>query len=162
MTDTQIVAAAGLRSEFLYDVTATIGASADLGQTPRGHRQIIAITGGRVEGPRLKGVIEPVGADWLVTRPDGVIELDVRFHIRSADDAIIYCRYMGYIRGEASVLQRVFAGEDVDPSAYYMRAAPLFETGDPRYAWLNSVIAVGVGRVDFQNGAVHYRVYEIK
>lgn len=158
MTETTTAATEGLKSEFLYDVTATIGASADLGQTPRGHRQIIAITGGRVEGPRLTGVIEPVGADWLVTRPDGVIELDVRFHIRSADGALIYCRYMGYIRGEAGVLQRVFAGEDVNPAEYYMRAAPLFETGDPRYAWLNSVIAVGVGRVDFRNGAVHYRV----
>lgn len=161
MTETATTATEGLTSEFLCDVTATIGASADLGQTPRGHRQIIAITGGRVEGPRLRGVIEPVGADWLVTRPDGVIELDVRFHIRAQDGAIIYCYYMGYIRGEASVLQRVFAAEEVDPAEYYMRSAPRFETGDPRYAWLNSVIAVGVGRVDFQNGAVHYRVYGI-
>jgi hypothetical protein len=25
---------------------------------------------------------------------------------------------------------------------YYVRAAPEFETGDPRYAWLNGIVAV--------------------
>jgi hypothetical protein len=30
----------------------------------------------------------------------------------------------------------------VDPATYSIWAAPFFETGDPRYAWVNSVVAV--------------------
>jgi len=36
---------------------------------------------------------------------------------------------------------------------------PRFETGDPRYAWLNSTVAVSQGRV--LPNAVEYRVYEV-
>jgi hypothetical protein len=36
---------------------------------------------------------------------------------------------------------------------------PRFETGDPRYAWLNRVVAVAEGRV--LPNAVEYRVYEL-
>jgi len=37
--------------------------------------------------------------------------------------------------------------------------APRFETGDPRYAWLNAIIAVGEGRAG--PGWVEYRVYQV-
>ena len=35
--------------------------------------------------------------------------------------------------------------ETVDPSEYYFRVAPVFETGVDRYAWLNKILAVGEG-----------------
>jgi hypothetical protein len=47
----------------------------------------------------------------------------------------------------------------VDPSAYSIWAAPLFETGDPRYAWLNAVVAVASARLTPEG--VSWRVYEI-
>ena len=34
---------------------------------------------------------------------------------------------------------------DVPSSEYYIRIAPVFETADPRYAWLNGLLAVGCG-----------------
>jgi len=37
--------------------------------------------------------------------------------------------------------------------------APRFETGDPRYAWLNAVVAVAEGRV--LPNAVEYRVFQV-
>ena len=37
------------------------------------------------------------------------------------------------------------AQPDVPHSDYYIRIAPVFETADPRYAWLNGVLAVGCG-----------------
>ena len=43
------------------------------------------------------------------------------------------------------MLARVAAGEAVDPSAYYFRTTPRFETGDERYAWLNNAIAISSG-----------------
>jgi hypothetical protein len=36
-------------------------------------------------------------------------------------------------------------GESVDPSKYYFRTAPRFETSAPQYAFLNRLIAVASG-----------------
>ena len=43
------------------------------------------------------------------------------------------------------VSERMARGEVVDPSACYLRTAPLFETAAPRHAWLNGIVAVGGG-----------------
>ena len=40
-----------------------------------------------------------------------------------------------------------------------IRTAPLFETGDERYVWLNDVQAVGVGRT--VPGGVTYDLYQL-
>ena len=60
-------AAAGLRSELLMALELEIAARQSLGP-----RQIIPITGGRFDGPRLKGTALAVCGDWLIRRPDGV------------------------------------------------------------------------------------------
>ena len=46
-------------------------------------------------------------------------------------------------RRPPDVLARLARGEHVAPSEYYFRTTPRFETAAPRYAWLNSVVAVG-------------------
>jgi Protein of unknown function (DUF3237) len=43
------------------------------------------------------------------------------------------------------VSAKLARGEQVDPSQYYLRIAPFFEIGGARYAWLNNIVAVGVG-----------------
>jgi hypothetical protein len=43
------------------------------------------------------------------------------------------------------VQARLVRNEPVDPGEYYFRTAPVFETGDARYGWLNNIVAVGVG-----------------
>ena len=40
-----------------------------------------------------------------------------------------------------------------------LRTAPLFETGDERYAWLNTAQAVALGAVG--DGNVTYDVYQV-
>ena len=48
---------------------------------------------------------------------------------------------------------------DADPSRYYLRIAPVFETASARYGWLNGLLAVGVGtRTDF---GVRHVIHEI-
>jgi hypothetical protein len=47
---------------------------------------------------------------------------------------------------------------DVRGTLYFM-TQPRFETGDPRYGWLNRVVAVAEGRL--LPNAVEYRVYEL-
>ena len=55
----------------------------------------INVTGGRVDGPKIKGKFIPVGADWLTVRTDGISVLDVRATIQTDDDALIYLYYRG-------------------------------------------------------------------
>ena len=132
----------------------------ELGDTPQGRRRIIGITGGRFSGERLSGRVLPGGADWQVIRADGVADLDARYTLETGDGALIYVRNRGYRHGPADVLKKLSLGEAVDPSLYYMRTTPSFETGDPRYSWLNRMVCVATGAR--RAAAVELEVYEVK
>jgi len=144
----------------LFKAEITLAPPQELGDTPRGRRRIIAITGGRFSGERLSGRVLPGGADWQVIRTDGVAELDARYTLETADGALIFVSNKGIRHGPADVLQKLAAGEAVDPSLYYMRTTPSFETGDRRYAWLNRMVCVATGAR--RAAAVELDVYEVK
>ena len=131
----------------------------ELGNTPLGRRRIIHITGGSFSGARLSGRVLAGGADWQVIRPDGVAYLDARYTLETGDGALIYVRNRGYRHGPAEVLKKISSGQDVDPSLYYMRTTPSFETGDERYAWLNRIVCVASGAR--RPAAVELEVFEI-
>lgn len=135
--------APGLRH--LADLDVELAAPIELGEGPRGRRRIIPIIGGKVTGERLSGEILNVGADWQTVFSDGTAELDTRYAMRSHDGASIDIRNFGYRHGPKGVLDALMRGEAVDPSLYYMRTQPRFETGDARYAWLNRIICIGSG-----------------
>jgi len=134
-----------LKLEPLLRAEITLAPPQELGETPLGRRRIIPITGGSFRGDRLAGRVLPGGADWQLIRADGVAELDARYTLETEDRALIYVRNFGYRHGAAEVIQRLAAGEPVDPSLYYMRTTPRFETGAERYKWLNGVICVATG-----------------
>jgi hypothetical protein len=135
--------APGLRH--LADLDVELAAPIELGDGPRGRRRIIPIIGGTVTGERLSGEILNVGADWQTVFSDGTAELDTRYAMRSHDGASIDIRNFGYRHGPKDVLDALMRGEAVDPSLYYMRTQPRFETGDARYAWLNRIVCIGSG-----------------
>jgi hypothetical protein len=134
-----------LRTDFLFDFSVKVGDPLDLGNTPFGGRRIFSIGGGDFEGPRLRGAVLPGGGDWLLFRGDGVMQLDVRATLRTDDGELIDMRYAGMRHGEQSVLDRITRGETVSADEYYFRVTVSFETGSERYAWLNKLLAVGVG-----------------
>jgi hypothetical protein len=105
-------------------------------------RRMIAITGGTFHGERLSGVVLEGGADWQVVRPDGVLELDAQYMLRTADGALIYVHNRGY-RHET-----------------FMRTTPRFETGDARYAWLNRIVCVASGQR--HPASVELEVFEVQ
>jgi hypothetical protein len=117
--------------EFLFRLEADLGSLAHVRELPTGARTVVEIPGGRFEGPRLRGTLEVPGGDWLTARGDGTYKLDVRISLRTDDGALIMMTYQGIsVHSEGGSVTRT---------------APLFETTDPRYAWLNRVQAVGVG-----------------
>ncbi len=151
-----------LQSSFLFDAEIFLSAPIALGATPEGNRIILNITGGTASGPKIKGKYLPSGGEWARIRPDASLAIDVRACIETDDGALIYVTYGGRIVASPELYPRLMdMGSDdrVDPALYYFRTAPLFETGSEKYAWLNGIQAVGVGRVI--KGGVAYRIYAI-
>jgi len=138
----------------------TLAPPQELGETPQGRRRIIGITGGRFSGERLSGRVLAGGADWQVIRADGVADLDARYTLETSDGALIYVRNRGYRHGPPEIIRRLASGEAVDPSLYYMRTTPRFETGDARYAWLNRIVCVATGAR--RPAAVELEVFEVQ
>jgi hypothetical protein len=148
-----------LEHEFSYQ--ATLKAPLDVGPGPYGTRLVVEVTGGRFEGKRLKGKILTGGGDWLLVGSDGFARLDVRAQLVTDDGAAIYVSYFGVLEMNAKT-QAALADPAMgtDFADQYFRTNPRFETGDPRYAWLNQALFVGEGRV-LPNRTVDYRVYRV-
>jgi hypothetical protein len=140
--DTFISTAPGLR--FAFAIKARVGPIQDLGQTARGHRRIIDILGGEVQGPRLEGEILPGGADWQIVRPDGTIEVVARYTIRARSGATVYVQNDGLRVASPEIVARMSRGETVPVGAYHFRTAPRFETAEPSLKWLERATFVGV------------------
>jgi len=113
----------------------------DIGAVPCGHRLTFPIIGGSFAGARLRGKVLSGGDDWTVQRSDGVLELDARLTLETEDGALIHTTFDG-IRDDAA------------PGAPYFRTRFRFETGEPRYAFLNHLLAVGRGEIG-ADGPVH-------
>jgi hypothetical protein len=124
---------------------AEVGEPLDFGVTQNGHRRVIPITGGRVEGARLNGRILPGGADWQILRAGGTAELDARYTIQTAQGALIYVANRGVRHGPPEVLERLNHGELVEPGSYYFRSVATFETSAEECAWLTQAIILGAG-----------------
>ena len=116
-----------------------------LGAVPHGTRVIAPITSGTFEGPRLRGRVLPGGGDWTLFRSDAVLELDLRITLETDDGALISMTSFGLRHGPPEVLAALARGESVDPSTYYFRTAPKFETSAPQYEFLNRLIAIASG-----------------
>lgn len=147
------------RLAHLADLHVLLGAPIELGSGRGGRRRIIPIVGGTVTGERLSGRILDLGADWQTVYADGLAELDTRYSVETHDGAVVDIRNWGYRHGPRAVLERLAAGEAVDPSEYVMRTHPRFETGAERYAFLNRMICIGTGARDAS--AVRLTVYEV-
>jgi cytochrome P450 len=133
----------------LARATLKLGIPAVMPGTPRGMRMIVDVEDARWEGERLQAsqLSQPSG-DWAVVSPDGTLQVDVRTTLETDDGALIYVRYEGrsdYGRaGNSPII-----------------VAPLFETADPRYAWLNKVQAIAKGRAA-NMGVLVYDIYEVR
>jgi hypothetical protein len=130
-----------------------------VGATPGADRRIGLIPGGSFEGERLSGQVMDGGSDWQAVRADGSTTLDVRLVLKTKDDALIAMNYRGVRYGPADVIKRIEKGEPVDPSSYYFRINPMFETAAATYGWLNRVLAVGIG--DRRPDGPVYSVFEV-
>jgi hypothetical protein len=118
-------------------------ATQNIGSTPQGTLTIFPVTGGAFEGERLRGKVLPGGGDWVTALGDGTIALDLRVTLETDDDGLIHLTFSG-VRDDAN---------------HYFRTVPRFETAVPKYAYLNRLLAIGIGEIH-PEGPVH-RIEEI-
>jgi hypothetical protein len=130
-----------MRSRPLMTLRLTTAPTQNIGPTPHGTRVTFPITGGSFEGERLRGKVLAGGDDWTVIRADGVVELDLRVTLETDDGALIHMTFEG-IR------------DDGAPDGPYFRTLPRFETAEPKYSFLNRLLAVGTGEIR-ADGPIH-------
>ncbi len=104
------------------------------------------VTGAVIDGERVKGTMKGnAAADWLRIAPEGYGTLDVKITYETHDGALIHATYSGRLH--------------FDTMTVY--AAPLFHTGDERYAWINRI--QGVAKGTFQpDGTLIYEMFELR
>jgi len=132
--------------EYLGTLTVETGTRTVVENGPQGTRTVVQMVGGRFEGPRVKATVLIPAGDWITNRADGSYRLDVRFTLKTDDGALILVTYNG-------IGQTTATGAS-------LRATPLFETGDARYAWLTRLQAIAIG--ERAGTAVTYDVYALK
>ena len=70
--------------EYVVRLHVTLGQAFSVGDTGKGTRTVIPITGGTFEGPDLKGEVLPGGADYQM-QCDGRTEIEAIYCIRTED-----------------------------------------------------------------------------
>jgi hypothetical protein len=131
----------------------------NVGKTPAADRRVAEIPSGYFEGERLRGKFLPSASDWQTVRSDSAWVINVRSLLETDDGALITMAYQGLRHGPKEVLEALGRGETVNPTSYYMRVVPVFETSSEKYGWLNRVVSVAHGH-RLPNGAI-YNVFEI-
>ncbi len=132
-----------------------------IGPVPEGIRANFYIGGGEVSGPKLRGKLRPVGADWLTIRTDGVAILDVRTTIETHDGALIYLTYTGVMDLGEDGYQKFLRGESASGSLSIC-TNPRCHTAHPDYRWLNRLFCLGIGQAFLDRGEVVYDVYAVR
>lgn len=135
--------APALQSELIAVAEAELEPGQPIGAGPQGTRNIVYVKSGVVTGPKISGKILPGGGDWLLVRPDGIGEVDVRATIQTDDGALIYTHYRGVLNFQTG----------------YFRTTPRYETSSEKYKWLNDIVAVAVG--ESISTGVRYHIYHI-
>jgi hypothetical protein len=149
-----------IEPRFEYAMTITINLGKAYWVRPSAYgseRAGVYLENGTVEGPNIKGIVIPgSGADWPWVRPDGVIDFDARYMLRTDDDAVIYLQNRGYRWGPKEIMDKMARREPVPLDSYYMRVAPKFEAPAGKYDWMNRYVFVGVAEKTPAGNSIHY------
>ncbi|WP_062298729.1 DUF3237 domain-containing protein [Demequina maris] len=131
--------------EHVFDLRVDVGEPVRVGRSASEDLNVTPILGGTVVGPRLRGTVLPIGADWWVTR-GATTQLDARYVLRADDGAAIDVVNRGYWHADADLERRLRAGEPGAEDELYYRTAFVFQTGAEAHRWLTEAQFVGYAR----------------
>ena len=139
-----------------FSLTAKLEPPLQIGAGPIGTRMYYDVASGEVVGDRLRGSLLG-GGEWALIGPDGFLRIDVRLQVKTHDSAYIYIQYVGLLELNEAVQGAFARGVGTYYGDQYFFTNPRLETGDERYAWVNTTFFIGQGHI-LPNLGVEYRV----
>jgi hypothetical protein len=132
-----------VKLEYVFDLDVSFGPAIETSPTQFHETRAFApITGGRVDGPRLKGqIVGGVGGDFAHKRPDGSL-VDAQWMIKADDGALIAVKNIGYGREHAM-----------------LHVSPSFEAPEGTHAWLAKTMFVGKG--EQRADGARFKIYAV-
>ncbi|MFS8607260.1 MAG: DUF3237 domain-containing protein [Gammaproteobacteria bacterium] len=116
-----------------------------VGRTPYGQRSVAVGLQGKVEGPRFSGAVMEGALDFMLTFPNGTIEIEQVFVLQAADGSYVYVRNAG-----------------TGPSAEDVRVVMDFEAPNASaLAWMNSGTYVARRELRSSERTLILRVYDV-
>lgn len=132
----------------LGTLTIDIDQHTRVGPTPGGIRIVGEVLHCRWEGDRVTAREHgKISHDWLLEHPDGSVSVDARLLLMTDDGAPVGITYQG-------------RADRQPKDGGVIVTTPVFESGDPRYAWLNTVQAVARGVRTEQ--VLVYELFEVR
>ncbi|KAL1960519.1 hypothetical protein VTO42DRAFT_7818 [Malbranchea cinnamomea] len=142
------IPAPGLELDFRMSLK--LNPTVSVGQSLWGQRDWVTYIGGQWAGRWGKGMVLPGGQDSQVVVKELATSVKARYLLQTADDppAYIAVKSNGWLTGARDVLEKVAdpnQADSINPSTYKYRLTLTMETGDDRYAFVNTVMWVGSG-----------------
>ena len=100
-----------MNTRLLMTMHVKVATLVNIGAVPHGTRRTASLGGGTFEGPRLRGTLL-TGADWQLLRSDGVLEMDLRFTLRTDDGALISMSGHGLRHGPPEIIAALGPAQD--------------------------------------------------
>ncbi|WP_415971858.1 DUF3237 domain-containing protein [Rhodococcus sp. 077-4] len=130
---------------FVAHLSVTVGEPIDLGEVSDGHRRIVPILGGTVEGPHLRGRVLSGGADHQILRTSTLSELDARYALETDAGERISVHNIGIRSGADEDMAALIRGQHVPADRMYFRSQPRLSSSASRLQWMNERLFVGTG-----------------
>ncbi|MGW6561951.1 DUF3237 domain-containing protein [Streptomyces hydrogenans] len=142
--------------DFAFEIRAFLAPSVHIGHGAGETTTYVPVTGGTVEGPRLRGTVLPGGGDWCDRRGD-VYQLDARYLLQADDGAVIDITNRGYYHEDDPTSPAQYDGAlQVSEAGVYYRTSPVFRTDAPAHLWLARTVFVGLARGDDSEVAIRF------
>jgi len=122
------------KTELMWEAKVKIANTINVGESKRGVRRVIPITGGSFSGPKIKGEVLPGGEDWQLVRPDGDTELNARYLLKTYDGIVIQVINQALMHVPA---------KDEEGGFYVKSVVDLEAPTDSKYDYLNHAIFLG-------------------
>ena len=122
------------KTELMWKAKVEVSNTITVGESKRGTRHVIPIVGGTFSGPKIKGDVLPGGEDWQLVRPDGDVELNARYLLKTDDGIIIQIQNKALMHTPT---------KDEDGGFYVRSVIDIEAPSESSYDYLNHAIFLG-------------------
>lgn len=131
--------------KWFAQAAVTVSAPCDVGVTVAGHRRVIPITGGTVQGDGWQARVLSGGADFQRIVNDRLSLLDARYVLETDGGDLIYVVNHAIRTASPEVMAQLLRGEPVPADAVYFRCSPQFETASASLRRIQERLFIGSG-----------------